>query len=617
MNASTALHYTITPDPHRHVFHMTLLIRDSHSEGVTFFMPNWIAGSYMMRDFARHIVSISATDHDGNPVELTPLNQFSWRSAAFEGSLTVSYEVFAHDPSVRTAFLDTRTGFFNATSLCLSVEECSQHPHRLTLNAPKGFEYWQVATQLTRIASTPEHGFGAYSAANYDELADRPVRMGQLTWLHFSACGIPHSIAISGEWSHLAAQRLSNDVQAICTAQLRLFEPKIQQTEVKPFESYLFMLDVRQSAYGGLEHRDSTALLCSRDSLPTVLDGQERRKPYIELLGLISHEYFHSWNVKRIKPANFVPYDLTQPTDTSLLWFFEGVTSYYDDLILLRTGILTQQQYLDLLNKNINAVLRHSAHRRQTVVDAGFYAWTKYYQPSENSINANISYYTKGALIALCLDLFIRYNSRERYSLDDVMRELWQKFGQNFYQPNAEQHGVTLADIERTIDQFAGASAYDLLYVALFTTKPLPLNLLLLTQGLHLKYKTPKTVELGAALKKVDDGWLVERVASGSWAERSGIAPQDVLIALNRFKLEKKPDELFEQHPANALLELTFWRDGVLHNSSISNRVLKSQIGQFQIEPSSPTLKSSQWPNSNTLSPSFAEGILTNYAASR
>ena len=550
----------------------------------------------MIRDFARHIVSIRAYNNDGQSIALSSVNQFSWQSAGFSTALYVEYEVFAHDPSVRTAYLDTETGFFNATSLCLSVAEYAKQPHALTLLAPAHTQKWQVATQLTRADSTSEYGFGDYFAANYDELADRPVRMGRLNILQFTTYGVSHTVALSGEFDHLNTQRLSKDIQAICAEQLRLFEPNIQRTGQAPFASYLFMVDVRESGYGGLEHRDSTALLCSRDSLPSIADTENTRRPaYIEFLGLVSHEYFHSWNVKRIKPTNFVDYDLSQPTDTSLLWFFEGVTSYYDDLILHRAGILNEAQYFDLLNRNVDSVFRQRAQLRQTVTDAGFYAWTKYYQPTENSLNANVNYYVKGCLIALCIDLFIRHNSRDHFSLDDVMRQLWQEFGRNFYHTDAPR-GVRLTDIQSAIERFAGGSVQDLLYVALYTTQVLPLNLLLLTQGLHLKYSPPKSPELGAALKKTAEGWLVERVASDSMAERAGIAPQDVLIALNRFKLNQKPDELLANHSRNATIPLSFWRDGVLHNTALLNRIFRTQLGHFKIETSPRAFKLTTWP---------------------
>lgn len=590
------LHYHISPKPQQHLFHVHLRITGTHPAGLTVFLPNWIAGSYMIRDFARHIVTIRAFDEAGQAIALTPLNQHSWQSAGFSQALNLEYEVFAHDPSVRTAFLNTDTGFFNATSLCLTVADYADQPHALTLHAPADCAHWQVATQLSRAATTAERAFGAYFAANYDELADRPVRMGALQWLEFTAHGVAHTLAISGAVPHLNSAQLIADAQAICAEQLRLFEPDVAQTGQAPFDSYLFLIDVRGSGYGGLEHRDSTALLCVRDSLPTLADNDTtRRAAYLDFLGLLSHEYFHSWNVKRIKPAEFVDYDLSVATDTSLLWFFEGVTNYYDDLILHRVGILSERQYRDILNRNIDSVLRQHAATRQTVTEAGFYAWTKYYQPTENTLNANVNYYVQGALIALCLDLFIRNHSQDTFSLDDVMRALWHDFGREFYQ-TSEPRGVRLADIQNAIERFAGTSAEELLKCALFSTEPLPLASLLLGQKLQLVETPPSHAELGASLRKTAEGWLVERVGSESIAEQAGLAPQDILIALNRLKLEQKPDDLFPCYPAEAALSLSFWRDGRLVETTLFNRIHSGQKGHFRIEDNTETSSSATWP---------------------
>ena len=591
------VHYTLTPDTHRHIFAVRLSISGDFEDGVQVFMPNWIAGSYMLREFARHIVWLRAFNDLGEPIELSPTSQHSWHSAPFVGGLTIEYEVFAHDNSVRAAFLDTTTGFFNATSVCLCVQELADQMHTLMLHPPVTAQKWQVATQLTPATDTPERGFGEYTAKDYDELADCPVRMGVLNWLTFEAEQIAHTVAISGDVPHLNATLLIEDMRAICTAHLNLFAPTDSNEHNAPFDSYLFLIDARATGYGGLEHRSSTALLTTRTSLPNLDDNAHtRRKAYTDLLGLISHEYFHTWNVKRIKPAAFVPYDLTEPTDTSLLWFFEGVTSYYDDLILYRTGILDETQYFKALEQHIHQVMQRSGAQQQTVTQAGYYAWSKYYQPTENTPNSHVSYYTKGALIALCLDLFIRHNSQHKYSLDDVMRRLWQDFGKDFYKVTPDQRrGLRLADIQKTIEQFTDVSVYHLLYVALSTTQTLPLNLLFLHQGLHVKYTRPAQAKFGASFKKSDDGWLVERVYTGGMAQRAGLAPQDILISINRHKITKKPDEALRDWKRLDGLVVHYWRDGVLYATQLDNSITPEQSGEYHIERTDkPTV--STWP---------------------
>ena len=586
-NPQFPIHYSLTPDTHRHIFSVRLSISGDFENGVHVFMPNWIAGSYMLREFARHIVWLRAFNDFGESITLSPTSQHSWHSAPFVGGLTIEYEVFAHDNSVRAAFLDNTTGFFNATSVCLCVQESANQTHALTLNPPVAAQNWQVATQLTPAADTTERGFGAYTAKDYDELADCPVRMGTLTWLTFEAEQIAHTVAISGEVPHLNATLLIEDMRAICTAQLKLFKPVTDDASTPPpFASYLFLIDARATGYGGLEHRSSTALLTTRASLPNLEDNAHaRRTAYTDLLGLISHEYFHTWNVKRIKPAAFVSYDLSKPADTSLLWFFEGVTSYYDDLILYRTGILDEAQYFKILEQHIHQVMQRSGAQQQTVTQAGYYAWSKYYQPTENTPNAHVSYYTKGALVALCLDLFIRHNSQHTRSLDDVMRHLWQKFGQNFYDLSAdERRGVRLAAIQRAIERYAGVNPYYLLQVALFTTEPLPLNLLCLSHGLHLKYTRPNQAEFGASFKKIEQGWLIERVLTGGMAQRAGLAPQDVLIAIDNHAITEKPDDSLRDWKHLRHLTAHYWRDGVLQTTTLNNVITPAQIGTYRLE---------------------------------
>ena len=569
------LHYSVTPVPLRHVFQVRLHIPSnpaSETAGLILQLPNWIAGSYMIRDFARHIVRIGASDERGEAVALTPLSQYSWRSAPCAGALTVVYEVFAHDTSVRTAFLDGDGGFFNATSLCLQVQGLDMVAHHLTLNTPEGCANWQVATTLPRVDGCFSHDFGDFVAANYDELADHPIRFGELTWLSFHAHGVLHEVALAGHLPYLDVPRLSADVQRICEAQLALFEP--DQPARAPFKRYLFMVDVRASGYGGLEHRDSTALLCERADLPMLAQSEQPRSDaYIVFLGLCSHEYFHAWNVKRIKPATFVYYDFSQVIDTSLLWFFEGVTSYYDDLIMYRTGLLDETQYLKKLENCYNAVVRHDGINVQTAHESGWYAWTKYYQVSPNTPNAVVSYYSKGTLIALAMDLFIREHSSGRFSLDDVMRDLWTWFGRDFYTlyPQGLARGITEADIVASVSHFAGTDSRNFFNQALHSTDALPLREALGKLGVILSEPKNSVAQLGATSKKVDGGWQIQRVLNDSAAQNAGLAPDDVLLTFDRTRLNATPDDVLARIQIGAQVAVHFLRDDVLHDTILIN----------------------------------------------
>lgn len=385
----------------------------------------------MVREFARNIVTLRAFNDAGRKVRVEKTDKHAWQAAPVKGALTLRYEVYAWDMSVRAAHLDDTAGFFNGTSVFLSPLGFEDAPCVVDIQKPAGpqFRNWRVATALTEARATKRYGFGEYTAQNYDELIDHPVTLGEFELATFKAHGVPHDIVIAGRVIGLDMARLSADLQRVCEAQIALFEPRSKKA---PMDRYVFMTQAVTDGYGGLEHRASTALICNRSDLP-VTGRDETTDGYRTYLGLCSHEYFHTWNVKRIKPAVFAPYDLTQENYTSLLWLFEGFTSYYDDLMLVRSGLIKEADYYTLLGKTIGGVLRGSGRLKQTVAESSFDAWVKYYRQDENAANAIVSYYTKGSLVALAFDLTIRAQTQNRKSLDDVMRLLWQRYGRDFY----------------------------------------------------------------------------------------------------------------------------------------------------------------------------------------
>ncbi|HZF18510.1 MAG TPA: peptidase M61, partial [Burkholderiales bacterium] len=329
----TPIHYTIIPvRPEAHLYRVGCTVDDPDPSGQQFAMPAWVPGSYMIRDFARHVVSIRAAS--GNRVvALEKLDKHTWRAQPVAGPLTVSFEVYAWDLSVRGAHLDTRHGFFNGACVFLRVLGQESAPCELEILRPMGARYrnWRVATAMPRKGARP-YGFGTYVTGDYDELIDHPVEMGEFSLARFRACGVPHDIVITGRYRADLA-RLQRDLKRLCEHHIRFIG------EPAPMKRYVFLVTAVGEGYGGLEHRASMALLCSRDDLPR--EGEtEVTERYRTFLGLASHEYFHSWNVKRIKPAAFAPYDLDRENYTTLLWAFEGITSYYDDLALVRCGLI-------------------------------------------------------------------------------------------------------------------------------------------------------------------------------------------------------------------------------------------------------------------------------------
>jgi len=417
-NMPAPLHYRVEiGDLHAHLFRVTLTIAEPQAPQRVA-LPVWIPGSYLVREFAKNLQGLRA-HQGGAPLAIEQFDKCSWQIDCSAGEpLVVGYEIYAHDNSVRTAWLDANRGFFNATGICLKVVGQEALRHVLELPAANSVAGWSVATGLA-AQKIDARGFGSYAAADYDELADCPVEMGAFWSAGFTSCGVPHRFVIAGAAPGFDAERLIGDAQKICEAEIRFWHG----AEKPPFVHYLFMLNAVDEGYGGLEHRNSTALICGRRDLPR--QGEARApEGYTTLLGLISHEYFHAWNVKRLRPAEFESYRYDRENYTTLLWFFEGFTSYYDDLLLRRAGLLDNAAYLKLLTKTVNQVLQAPGRRVQSVAEASFDAWVKYYRPDENTPNATISYYAKGALVALCLDLTLRGGGQSA-TLDDVMRSLW------------------------------------------------------------------------------------------------------------------------------------------------------------------------------------------------
>ena len=538
-----AIRYTIVPkDLAGHLFNVTVTVARPDPDGQVFALPAWIPGSYMIREFARNIVRIRA-EADGAAVALTKLDKHSWRAAPCAGPLTLHYEVYAWDLSVRAAHLDQTHGFFNGTSVFLRVvgQEDVVHGVEIQRPADPAAKTWRVATAMPE-AGAKRYGFGLYAAANYDELIDHPVEMGDFALASFTAHGIVHDIVITGRVPNLDMARLQADLKAICETQIAFFEP---QTRRAPLDRYVFMTMAVGDGYGGLEHRASTALIAARADLPSTatLRGAEPGEGYLRFLGLCSHEYFHTWNVKRIKPAVFAPYDLQTENYTPLLWLFEGFTSYYDDLMLVRAGIIGEATYFKLLAKTVGGVLRGSGRLKQSVADSSFDAWSKYYRQDENSPNAIISYYTKGSLIALAFDLTIRARTNGAKSLDDVMLALWERYGRDFY--NGAGRGVTDAEVEALFDEVSGLKLKALFERWVRGTDDLPLAKLFAPLGVKLvEERKGGKPSLDAGIGRDTLGAKLTQVHEGGAAHQAGLSAHDVIIAIDGLRVNGNPSNV-------------------------------------------------------------------------
>jgi len=545
-----AVQYTIVPkDLAGHLFNVTVTVAAPAAEGQVFALPAWIPGSYMIREFARNIVRIRA-ESGGNPIALTKLDKHSWQAAPVDGPLSLHYEVYAWDLSVRAAHLDQTHGFFNGTSVFLRVLGQEATPHQVDIQRPgdPAAADWRVATSLPELGAR-RYGFGTYLAADYDDLIDHPVEMADFALGTFKAHGIQHDIVITGRVPNLDMARLQQDLKAICEAQIAFFEPK---TRKAPMDRYVFLTMAVGDGYGGLEHRASTALICARADLPTTAAPKtaEPNEGYTKFLGLCSHEYFHTWNVKRIKPAVFAPYDLQVENYTPLLWLFEGFTSYYDDLMLVRSGIIGEATYFKLLGKTVGSVLRGSGRAKQSVAESSFDAWSKYYRQDENAPNAIISYYTKGALVGLAFDLTIRAKTGGAKSLDDVMRALWERYGRDFYAGGAR--GVTEKDVEALFDEVSGVRLKAIFDRYIRGLDDIPVAKLYAPFGVKLSDERKNSKpSLDAGIGRDPGGAKLTQVHEGGAAHQAGLSAGDILIAVDGLRVSGNPcnlDGLFARY---------------------------------------------------------------------
>ena len=528
--SSPGIRYTVQASAvDAHLFDVTLHIAQPAANQLLS-LPVWIPGSYLVREFSKNLQGLKASQ-SGQPIAVQQLSKNQWKLASSpDVDCAVSYQICAYDTSVRTAWLDSLRSFFNGTSLCLRVHGQERTPHALELLPSPATQDWQVATGLN-AAQTDAHGFGLYTAAHYDELVDCPVEMGRFWRGSFVAGGVPHEFVVAGAAPSFDGERLLADTKKICETEIAFWHADGSQP---PMQRYVFMLNVVDDNYGGLEHRNSTALICGRRDLPRKGEAKAG-EGYNTLLGLISHEYFHTWNVKRLRPSEFARYDYEQENYTELLWFFEGFTSYYDDLFLRRAGLLDNAQYLKLITRTINQVLQTPGRQVQSVAEASFDAWVKYYRQDENTANHTVSYYTKGSLVALCLDLALRTTGE--HNLDDVMRGLWAK---------SAGGPISEADVLAVITELGHAEIAAQLKNWVHNTDDLPLQELLASHGVTTRVEPAQLAQKLGLRVQESQGLQIKTVLRGGPAEQAGMMAGDEWLAIEvngqRWRITKLDD---------------------------------------------------------------------------
>jgi len=529
------------PQPESHLFEVTLKVTGWQADCLDLKMPVWTPGSYLVREYARHLQDFAAS-HAGQIHD----SRLTWRKCSKNhwqietggiSEITVRYRIFANELTVRTNHLDATHGFFNGAALFCFIPGCERQPIQVTIAPPH--PEWRVTTALPPVAGQ----VNTFTAADFDTLVDSPFEMGRHQLYEFEVLGKPHQFAIWGR-SNLKIDRLIADTQKVIQAEAALFGGL-------PYDRYVFFLHLVSQGFGGLEHKNSCTLLYSRLGFRT----DDRYNTFMQL---VAHEFFHLWNIKRIRPQALEVFDYEAENYTPSLWFSEGTTSYYDLIMPLRAGIYDVKTFLKLLSKEISQFLTIPGRQVQPLSESSFDAWIKLYRRDANSNNSQISYYLKGEMVSLLLDLLIRAKHSNGRSLDDVLRILWQQFGR-------PEIGFTPEQLEETIASVAEINLSEFFSRYLHTTADLPFNDYLEPFGLQVQPESldPLPPYLGLVAKSEQGKEIVKFVESGSPAQRAGVDPEDELLAIDglRIRADQLGDRLKDYAPGDTFSLSLFHQD--------------------------------------------------------
>lgn len=520
-----------------------------------FSLPAWTPGSYLIREFAQHIVTLKAYEN-GQEIAAHKINKNTFEIKNSSACIELSYQVYGFDSSIRAAFIDDTQAFFNGSSLFLCPEHKEQAQFILLIQRPEDKHClgWRVATGMP-VLDADADGFGSYTCLSYEELIDYPFQISTMKRLNFVALNTPHEIVLVGDLRPFDERRLLTDLKAICESQIKLFGTSA------PFKNYLFIARFEEGGHGGLEHRNSSMLLSTPYSLPAP-DLVEPDAQYRAFLSLCSHEYFHAWNVKRLMPKNFVAFDLNKECYTTMLWLFEGITSYYDDLNLRKSDVITPESYLDILAKNYGRLLRNKGRLVQSLAESSFDAWIKFYRPNENTKNTGVSYYLKGSFVGLLMDLMIRFNNNNKKSLDDLMNLAFRSYG-------SEKRGIEESDFLALFQDFGINNIGDFKNNYIYGTKELPIvewlnyfgvDIIFLPDEQTIDDKTKVPAYWGLKWRFDEHHRaIVNYVDKDGPAMSAGISPFDEIIAVNNIRLD--PNNMSDllgaikpHHSANLLI---------------------------------------------------------------
>jgi predicted metalloprotease with PDZ domain len=551
-----AIAFTVSmPKPHTHLLeveiHVKRGLRAWPKEDVLI-MPVWTPGSYLVREFERHVQDFAATDASGQPLQWEKIDKNSWRvKTNLMPEWRVTYRVYANELSVRTNELNSDHAFWNNAALLMYLQGFLEEPSTLQILAPQP---WKVATGLPVEPGAKN----TFRAENFDVLYDSPVEVSNFKTLAFEVKGVPHRIVIDGEGNY-DAEKMRADVKKIVETESAIMGGEI------PYHDYTFILHLRANAGGGLEHLNSTALGYPRFGFHAARSGGsnsaspfagQSERDYNGFLSLVAHEFFHLWNVKRIRPDALGPFDYTKENYTKVLWVAEGITDYYADIALRRAGLVSDGDFLAGEASAIQSLQNTPGRLEQSAEESSFDTWVKFYRQDENSTNSQISYYDKGALLGLLLDLEIRKRSNGAKSLDDVMRYLYTEFFK-------QKRNYGPDDFQKACELMAGSSLEKFFASYVRGREELDYNAALAVAGLRLdtgEAARPQAY-LGADLAQEGDRLMVRRVYAGSPAYEQGLNTGDQIVALNNMRVNKNffDARLEEKHPGDPV-SLTIFR---------------------------------------------------------
>jgi len=511
------------PKPQNHYFHVEMVLTGFNANQLTVKMPVWAPGSYLVREFSKNVDLVKAFDELGKPLKVSKRTKNAWSIEKGSAStVKVVYDVYSFELSVRTSFLDLTHGFISGSGVFMYLDGQKQLPGELTVKPYKDFK--KVSTSLTPAdESVASDGSVKFKFNDYDQLVDCPIEVGNQEVFHFMAAGVDHTVAIYGEGNY--------DVKALKKDMAHIVETATSVIGENPNKNYTFIIHNVVDGQGGLEHTNSCTLSVNR----WTYQGGE----YIGFLSLVAHEYFHLWNVKRIRPIELGPFNYDEENYTSLLWVMEGFTSYYDELLLVRAGFTDPSEYIQKIQSTINYVEGSVGARVQPVAHASFDAWIKAYRPTENSSNTTMTYYSRGQMLAAILDVMIISKYKGQKCLDHFLQVLYNKYYKGLNRGFSEQ------EFQDELEAFLGEDMDEFFRKYVFGTEIAPLQETFKKVGLQVDETGVARPSFGASLRQEGGKVLVRGIRSGSAAEQAGISVNDEIIGCNGYRIDQGALEQF------------------------------------------------------------------------